>query len=396
MAKQDYYDLLGVERGADAAAIKSAFRRKAKDLHPDHNPGCEDSEQKFKEIGEAYEVLSDDEKRAAYDRFGHAAFEGANGAGGGGFNGFAQGFSSASFADVFDDLFGEFMGQRRSRAAQGADLRYNLEVTLEEAFHGKSATIEVPATVACETCGGSGARPGSQPTVCGTCGGSGKVRATQGFFTIERPCPACQGQGQIITDPCPDCRGQGRVRKERTIKVDVPPGVEDGVRIRLAGQGEAGARGGPPGDLYIFISVSRHDLFDRDGPNLYCTAPVSMVTAALGGDIEAPTIDGGRVKIKIPEGAQSGKRFRARGKGMSVLNERNPRSRAEPLRGDLFVDLMVETPVKLNARQKELLQEFCAAGGGGDCPQSNDFVKNVKAFWERVTDAPPAGDKGKS
>ena len=384
MSKRDFYEVLGVDRGADAAAIKSAFRRQAKTCHPDHNPGNEEAELKFKELGEAYEILSDDEKRAAYDRFGHAAFE--NGAGRGGAGGFGAGFSGASFADVFDDLFGEFMGARRARSHQGADLRYNMTISLEEAFTGKSTTIEVPTTVECETCGGTGAKVGSSPKVCGTCGGAGKVRATQGFFTIERTCPACGGAGQTIGDPCEDCHGEGRVRSTRSIKVDVPPGVEEGVRIRLAGQGEAGARGGPPGDLYIFISVDDHELFERDGPNLYITAPVSFVTAALGGEIECPTIDGGRVKVKIPEGVQTGKRFRVRQKGMRVLRDRPARSGADIPRGDLLVDVMVETPTRLNARQKELLKEFCEAGGEDFCPQAQGFLNKVKTFWDRVKD----------
>ncbi|MEM8985889.1 MAG: molecular chaperone DnaJ [Pseudomonadota bacterium] len=377
MSKADYYELLGVARDADAAAVKSAFRKAAMKYHPDRNPGDAAAEQKFKELNEAYEVLKDDQRRAAYDRYGHAAFEN----GGGGANGFAQGFAGSSFADVFDDLFGEFMGARGGRgrgAGRGADLRYNLDISLEEAFAGKKATIEAPGSVACETCTGTGAKPDTQPVACPTCNGAGKVRATQGFFTIERTCPTCGGQGRVIQDPCEVCDGAGRVQQDRTLSVDVPPGVEDGTRIRLSGEGDAGARGGPAGDLYIFISVAEHDLFERDGPDLYCVVPVSMVRAALGCDIEAPTIDGGKVSIKIPEGVQTGKRFRMRGKGMSVL-----RSEA---RGDLYVELQVETPIKLTGRQKELLKEFAEEGGEEACPQSKGFFDRARTFWDNVTE----------
>ncbi len=375
---QDFYSLLGVERGADDAAIKSAFRKAAMKYHPDRNQGDADAEKKFKEVGEAYEILSDPQKRAAYDRFGHTAFKNGNGAGAG----FGGGFDAGAFSDVFEDLFGEFMGGRGGRRGgpgRGADLKYSLEINLEESFAGKKTTITVPGTVACETCEGSGARPGSGPTNCTTCRGAGRVRMQQGFFTLERTCPACNGEGRVISDPCTDCGGQGRVRKERTLAIEVPPGIESGTRIRLAGEGEAGPRGGPEGDLYIFVQIKEHDLFDRDGADLYCALPVPMTTAALGGEIEAPTIDGGRVSISIPEGTQAGKRFRVRGKGMSRLNQKG--------RGDLFVEIGVETPVKLNARQKELLKEFCEAGGGEDCnPSSSGFFKRAKKFWENVTE----------
>ncbi len=376
---QDFYATLGVDRGADDSAIKSAFRKGAMKYHPDRNHGDPSAEQKFKEINEAYEVLSDPQKRAAYDRFGHEAFKNGvmNGAGGG-----FGGFDAASFSDVFDDIFGEFMGgrARRQGPGRGADLKYQMDVTLEEAFAGKKAEISVPGSVACETCEGSGAKPGSGPTHCGTCKGAGRVRMQQGFFTIERTCPQCGGEGRVISDPCTDCGGQGRVRRERRLSVEIPAGIENGTRIRLAGEGEAGPRGGPEGDLYIFVRVEEHDLFERDGPDLYCVMPIPMTTAALGGDFEAPTIDGGRVKISVPEGAQTGKRFRVKGKGMTVLNQKR--------RGDLYVEIGVETPTGLSSEQKALLRQFCEAGGGeAACPQSRGFFEKARRFWENVTEA---------
>ena len=374
--------MLGVDRGADDAAIKSAFRKGAMKFHPDRNQGDESAEQKFKEINEAYEVLSDPQKRAAYDRFGHDAFKNGGMNGAGGFGG-GNGFDASAFSDVFDDIFGEFMGGGRGRRqgpGRGADLKYQMSISLGEAFAGKKAEIKVPGSVTCETCDGTGAKPGSGPTVCGTCKGTGRVRMQQGFFTIERTCPQCNGEGHVITDPCTDCGGQGRVRRERTLNVDVPPGIENGTRIRLAGEGEAGPRGGPEGDLYIFVDVEEDELFERDGPDLYCVMPIPMTTAALGGKFEAPTIDGGRVKIDVPEGVQSGKRFRVRGKGMTVLNHKG--------RGDLYVEIGVETPVGLNAKQKELLREFCESGGGEEsCPQSKGFFEKARKFWDTMTDA---------
>ncbi|WOI53385.1 molecular chaperone DnaJ [Parvularcula sp. LCG005] len=378
---QDYYSLLGVERSADGAAIKSAFRKQAMKYHPDRNPGDAAAEAKFKEMNEAYEVLSDEQKRAAYDRFGHAAFEqgGMNGAGRGG----PGGFSSGAFSDVFEDIFGEFMGGGRGRARQqsgrGADLKYEMEISLRDAFDGVKQDITVPSSEACETCVGSGAKPGTKPSTCSTCGGAGRVRMQQGFFTVERVCPACQGNGEVITEPCDDCGGQGRIRTDRTLQVEIPGGVEDGTRIRLTGQGEAGVRGAPFGDLYLFVRVADHELFERDGPDLYCDVHVPMATAALGGEVEAPTIDGGRVKIKVPEGAQTGRKFRLRGQGMSQLRRKT--------RGDMFVDLKVETPTNLTPRQKELLKEFCAEGAGNDCPQSNNFFHKAKDFWDNIRDA---------
>ena len=376
---QDYYSMLGVARDADAKQVKSAFRKLAMQYHPDRNQGDAEAEKKFKEIGEAYEVLYDEQKRAAYDRFGHDAFkqQGMNGGGRGG-----QGFSSGAFSDIFDDIFGEFMGGQRGgqrrNPGRGSDLKHEMTISLAEAYAGAQSTITVPSSEACSPCEGSGAQPGSGPTTCATCGGVGRVRAQQGFFTVERTCPACNGQGQVITDPCNACNGQGRVRKDRTLQVDIPAGVEGGTRIRLAGEGEAGVRGGPFGDLYLFVSIKDHELFERDGPDLYCMAHVPMTTAALGGEIDAPTIDGGRVKIKIPPGAQSGKKFRLRGKGMSVLRRKGY--------GDMLIELHVETPVDLTPRQQELLQEFCDAGGDERCPQSRGFFEKARDFWDTMKD----------
>jgi molecular chaperone DnaJ len=373
MAKADYYELLGVERGASAEDIKKAFRKQAMQYHPDRNPGNAEAEKKFKEINEAYDVLKDDQKRAAYDQYGHAAFDGGGRPGAGGFD------FSANFADVFDDLFGEFMGGRRGGgAARGADMRYNLEISLEEAYKGKKTQIRVPSSVTCDTCDGSGAAPGSKPVTCQTCHGAGKVRAQQGFFTIERTCPTCQGQGRTIKDPCTACRGSGRQQKEKTLAVNIPAGVEDGTRIRLAGEGEAGPRGGPPGDLYIFLSILPHRFFRRDGVNLFCRAPIPMTKAALGGQIEVPTLDGTRARITIPAGTQTGRQFRLKGKGMPVMRGAGV--------GDLYINAVVETPVNLNKRQKELLQEFEAAGGSETSPESEGFFAKVKEFWDDLTD----------
>ncbi|MEJ6404921.1 molecular chaperone DnaJ [Yoonia sp. 2307UL14-13] len=376
MAKRDYYDVLGVAKGADAAAIKKAYRQKAKELHPDRNSDNPNAEAQFKEANEAYEVLKDADKKAAYDRYGHAAFE--NGMGGGGPRGGTGDFGSA-FSDVFDDLFGDFMGgrggARRGGAQRGNDLRYNLRINLEDAFVGMQKTINVPTAVGCTACNGTGAEGASEPQTCPTCSGMGKVRAQQGFFTVERTCPTCSGLGQIIKDPCRVCSGAGRVEKEKSLSVNIPAGVETGTRIRLAGEGEAGMRGGPTGDLYIFIEVNQHNLFERENTNLFCRVPVSMATAALGGEIEVPTIDGGRSRVKVPEGSQSGRQMRLRGKGMPALRGGTT--------GDMFIELAVETPVKLTARQRELLREFDELGEENN-PQESSFFKSVKSFWDSM------------
>ncbi|SDE66516.1 molecular chaperone DnaJ [Limimaricola pyoseonensis] len=382
MAKRDYYETLGVSKGASADEIKKAYRRKAKELHPDRNSDNPNAEAQFKEANEAYDVLKDADKKAAYDRYGHAAFEGGMGArpggGQGGFRG--QGDFASAFSDVFDDLFGDFMGARgggggRSRATRGNDLRYNLRINLEDAFAGLQKTVTVPTSVSCGKCQGSGASDGSEPATCPTCSGMGKVRAQQGFFTVERTCPTCNGLGQIIKDPCRACQGAGRVEKEKSLSVNIPAGVETGTRIRLAGEGEAGLRGGPAGDLYIFIDVAEHQLFRRDGTDLQCQVPVSMATAALGGDIEVPTIDGGKARVKIPEGSQSGRQMRLRGKGMPALRG--------GARGDMFIELMVETPVNLTPRQRELLQEFEELSERNN-PHGSRFFSAVKGFWDSM------------
>ncbi|WP_353471192.1 molecular chaperone DnaJ [Salipiger sp. H15] len=381
MSKRDYYELLGVAKGASADEIKKGYRKKAKELHPDRNADNPDAEAQFKEINEAYEVLKDADKKAAYDRYGHAAFENGMGGGGRPGGGFGQqGDFASAFSDVFDDLFGDFMGGGRGgggrqRAARGADLRYNLRVTLEDAFGGLQKTISVPTSVQCGECHGSGAEGGAEPVTCPTCSGMGKVRATQGFFTVERTCPTCSGLGQIIKNPCASCGGQGRVHKERALSVNIPAGVETGTRIRLAGEGEAGMRGGPPGDLYIFIEVKKHGIFEREGTELHCRVPVSMTTAALGGDIEVPTIDGGRSRVKIPAGSQSGRQMRLRGKGMPALRG--------GVAGDMFIELAVETPVNLTARQRELLREFEDQSEDNN-PESKSFFSSVKGFWDSM------------
>jgi len=375
MAKADYYETLGVARGADADALKKAFRKLAMEHHPDRNPGDAKAEQRFKEVNEAYDVLKDAEKRAAYDRYGHAAFEQGGRGAGPGAQGFGFDFGSA-FSDMFEDLFGEATGRGRAGAGRGADLRYNMEVGLEDVFHGKSTTIKVPTTVTCEACGGSGAHDNAKPVACGTCRGAGKVRAQSGFFTIERTCQTCHGAGRVIDKPCRACAGQGRARKDKTLQVQVPAGIEDGTRIRLAGEGEAGLRGAPPGDLYIFLSVKPHRFFQRDGMNLHCRVPIPMTTAALGGTIEVPTVDGRRARVQITPGTQSGKQFRLRGEGMPVLRS--------PEKGDLYVQVTVETPVNLTKRQKELLEEFEQGAGPKTSPESDGFFTRVREFWDDV------------
>jgi molecular chaperone DnaJ len=379
MAKRDYYEVLGVSKGASPEEIKKAYRTKAKELHPDRNADKPDAESQFKEVNEAYDVLKDADKKAAYDRFGHAAFDG--GMGGGprgprpGGAAYGGGDFASAFSDVFDDLFGDIMGGRRGgqRATRGSDLRYNLRISLQEAYNGLQKTINVPTAVACDTCNGSGSEAGAEPTTCPTCSGMGKVRAQQGFFTVERTCPTCQGLGQIIKNPCRSCGGAGRVEKDRALSVNIPAGVETGTRIRLAGEGEAGLRGGPSGDLYIFIEVAPHPIFEREGTDLHCRVPVSMATAALGGEIEVPTIDGGRSRVKIPPGSQAGKQMRLRGKGMPALRGGG--------HGEMYIELQVETPVNLTSRQKELLREFDKLSEDNN-PETSGFFRKVKTFWD--------------
>ena len=372
MAKRDFYEVLGVSKGATAEELKKAYRSKAKEYHPDRNAANPKAESQFKEVNEAYEALKDPDRKAAYDRYGHAAFEGGMG---GRSHGFQQGDFASAFSDVFDDLFGDMMGRGggRQRAARGSDLRYNLKIKLEDAWAGMTRTIQVPTSVACQSCKGTGAEGGSEPQSCPTCSGMGKVRAQNGFFTVERTCPTCAGAGQIIKNPCKTCGGAGRIEKERALSVNIPAGVETGTRIRLAGEGEAGLRGGAAGDLYIFIEVEAHPIFQREATNLFCRVPVSMTSAALGGDIEVPTIDGGRSRVKIPPGSQSGTQMRLRAKGMPAL-----RGGAA---GDMFIELAVETPVNLTARQKELLREFEEAASNNS-PESAGFFAKVKSFWD--------------
>ena len=376
MAKRDYYEVLGATRGASAEELKKAYRNKAKELHPDRNTDNPQAEAQFKEVNEAYDVLKDETRKAAYDRYGHAAFEGGMGARQGAPG---QGDFASAFSDVFEDLFGDFVGGRgpggggRSRAQRGSDLRYNLRVTLEEAFKGVQKTINVPTSVACEVCRGTGAEGGAEPVTCPTCSGMGKVRAQQGFFTVERTCPTCNGMGQIVKNPCRSCGGAGRIEKERALSVNIPAGVETGTRIRLAGEGEAGLRGGPTGDLYIFIEVREHALFQRDGVHLFCRVPVSMSAAALGGEVEVPTIDGGKARVKVPAGSQTGKEMRLLGKGLPALRGAGA--------GDMLIELAVETPVNLTARQRDLLREFEKLSEENN-PEGNTFFAKVKGFWE--------------
>jgi molecular chaperone DnaJ len=373
VSKRDYYEVLNVTRTCTEVELKTSYRKLAMQHHPDRNPGDNECEHKFKELNEAYDVLKDGDKRAAYDRFGHAAFE--QGMGGG--HGFGNDFAS-SFSDIFEDLFG--MGGRRGRAGggsgreRGSDLRYNMEISLEEAYVGKTAQIRIPTSVICEACSGTGAKAGTKPKVCATCGGAGKVRHAQGFFTLERTCPACQGRGQVIEDPCDACSGAGRVTRERTLSVNIPAGVEDGTRIRLAGEGEAGVRGGGAGDLYIFLSLGAHAFFQRDGADLHCRVPISMVTASVGGEFEVPTIDGGKARIKVPAGTQAGRRFRLSAKGMPVLRVKQT--------GDMYVQVVVETPQNLTKRQRELLAEFDKLSSQETQPESSGFFSRVKEFLD--------------
>lgn len=382
MSKADYYELLGVQRDASADELKKAYRKMAMKYHPDKNAGDKESEHKFKEVSEAYDVLRDEQKRAAYDRYGHAAFEqgGMGGGGGGGFGGFDF---AGGFGDIFEEMFGEILGGGAGRRGagggqaagqRGADLRYDMTISLEEAFKGTDKTIKVSNLVSCEECQGKGTAPGTSATTCPTCEGHGRVRMQQGFFTIERACPTCQGAGQVIKDPCKKCQGVGRVRKERTLAVTIPAGVESGTRIRLSGEGEAGLRGARAGDLYVILSIDNHPLFKRNGANLACRVPIPMTLAALGGTVKVPVIDGTTTELEIKAGAQTGHQQRLRGRGMSVL-----RSAA---RGDLYVELFVETPVHMTKRQKELLQEFASeAGETPSHPESESFLDRVKDLF---------------
>lgn len=388
MSKRDYYEVLGVSRDADAKTLKSAFRKKAMACHPDRHPDDPEAEARFKELNEAYGILSDDQKRAAYDRMGHSAFDGSGGFGGGagGFQDFGDIFSQIfgqGGASGFADMFGGRTGGRAQTLARGSDLRYELEITLEDAFNGKTLEIEVPIAEDCDRCNGAGAEPGASVETCGTCNGAGRVRTQQGFFTMERPCPTCGGQGEYVSDPCRKCDGQGQVRQPSVLDVTIPAGVEDGTRIRLSGQGDQASKRGHDGqrqrgDLYIFVAVQPHDMFERDGANLFMRAPVPMTVAALGGEIELPTIDGGRTKIKVNEGSQSGKRMRLRGKGMSVLRSTS--------RGDMYVELAVETPARLSAKQRAILEEFAAASGDEVSPESKGFFDKAKRFWDELVD----------
>jgi len=370
----DYYELLEVERTADDKTIKAAFRKLAMRYHPDRNPGDCECEAKFKAINQAYDCLKDPQKRAAYDRFGHAAFQ--QGGMGGGFGGGQADFGD--LGDIFETIFGSAFGGGRQQPRRGADLRYDMQVTLEDAFHGKSCEIEVEVSVACEPCNGSGAAPGTNRRTCNLCGGRGKVRAQQGLFVIERPCPSCHGRGEVIESPCRECRGEGRVDRVQKLEVNIPPGVDNGTRIRLAGKGEAGPMGSPPGDLYIFVHVVAHPVFQREGTALFARMPISFTTAALGGTVDIPGLDGEVNTIDIPAGIQSGKQLRKRGSGMPVLQGRG--------RGDLVVEIMVETPTRLSARQKELLREFQATETGEECPESAGFFAKIKNAWSDLTE----------
>ncbi|NOZ65057.1 MAG: molecular chaperone DnaJ [Alphaproteobacteria bacterium] len=374
MAKICYYEILEVERGASEADLKKSYRKKAMQYHPDRNPGDAAAEAKFKEISEAYDILKDGQKRAAYDQYGHAAFENG-GMGGGGMGG---GFDN-SFSDIFEDLFGMGGGrsQQRGGPSRGADLRYNLTITLEDAFTGKEEKITIPTTITCSCCEGSGSCEGSKPETCGGCGGIGKVRTQQGFFTVERTCPRCQGQGQVISDPCQDCHGTGQKQKNKSLSVKIPAGVEDGTRIRLQGEGESGAKNGPSGDLYIFISIEYHPIFQRDGATIFCEVPIALTTAALGGEINVPTVNGKKAKVKISAGNQTGKQYRLRGKGMPVLHSTQF--------GDMVIQTTVETPVNMTKKQKELLRAFANECGDNVSPESSGFFNKVKELWDDLT-----------
>lgn len=378
-AEIDYYELLEVEKGADDATLKSAYRKLAMRWHPDKNPGDQAAEARFKAISEAYGVLSDPQKRAAYDRLGHAAFKAGAGGGGGG-----NPFGDASpFSDIFSDIFDQFMGGaprgRRSGPQRGADIRYDLQVSFEEAFHGSEADISLDVAVGCDHCAGTGAKPGARVQACGTCGGRGQVRMQNGMFIVERTCPTCHGSGQVISDPCNHCHGEGRVERAKQLKVKIPKGVDDGTRIRLANEGEAGPRGGAPGDLYIFVHMKPHPIWKRDGTTLFAQVPMSFVDAALGGEIQIPGLDKQPVDVKVPAGTQSGRQFRVRGRGMPALNGHGL--------GDLVVQVELETPTKLSPRQKELLEEFRGTENPHEaCPKSKGFWDRLKGAWDELTE----------
>jgi molecular chaperone DnaJ len=386
----DYYDILGVKKGASADEIKKGYRKMAMKYHPDQNKDNPEAEAKFKEVNEAYDILKDDQKRAAYDRYGKAAFEqggmgGGAGRGAGGFSDFGFGTGGAGgFSDIFEEMFGDMMGGRggqatgRGGASRGSDLQYTLDIDLADAFKGVEKTIRVPTWEECETCDGSGAKAGTKPETCGSCNGVGRVRAQQGFFTVERTCPTCGGAGQIIKEKCGSCAGEGRMRTSKTLKVNVPAGIDHGRRIRLSGEGEAGIKGGPAGDLYVLINIKPHKFYQREGANLYCRVPVAMTTAALGGEVKVPTIEGGKAEVKIPAGTQTGQQFRLKGKGMSVMRSTS--------RGDAYIEIFVETPVNLSSKQKDLLKQFGGKDPDKNSPESAGFFNKVKEFWEDLTD----------
>ena len=384
MAEQDLYKIIGVEQSADASEIKKAYRKLAMKYHPDQNQDNPKAEEKFKEINQAYDILKDEQKRAAYDRYGNAAFDGSMGGGGGHPGGMG---GAGAFSDIFEDMFGDFMGggggRRSNGPARGSDMQYTMELSLEDAYRGKEATIKIPVNDSCDECDGSGAQKGTSSQNCGTCSGAGRVRQQQGFFTIERVCPTCHGEGAFIKDPCKKCSGAGRVKKTKTLKVKIPAGVETGRRIRLTGEGEAGLRGGARGDLYVMMNVKPHKLFQRDSANLYCRVPITVTRAALGGEIDVPTIEGKRASVKIPSGTQTGQQFRLRGKGMSML-----RSDAH---GDMYINIFVETPVNLNKKQQDLLLDLDKSmddgkSAGKNSPESSGFFKKIREFWDDLSE----------
>ena len=382
MSAKDYYEILGVSKGTEAAELKKAYRKLAMKYHPDQNPDNPEAEEKFKEINEAYDILKDEQKRAAYDRYGSSAFDGSMGGGPGG-------GGSGAFSDIFEDMFGDFMGGQgggrggRNGSMRGSDLQYTMEMTLEEAYRGKEAKIKIPVNDTCSTCKGSGSESGTASEDCVTCNGAGRVRQQQGFFTIERTCPTCQGEGSVIKNPCKKCGGGGRTKTSKTLKVKIPAGVETGRRIRLSGEGEAGVRGGSRGDLYVMINVKPHKLFQRDSNKLYCRVPITVTRAALGGEIEVPTIEGTRASVKVPEGTQTGQQFRLRGKGMSMVRSET--------RGDMYIEIFVETPVNLNKKQKDLLRDLDKSIDNGKAqgkhsPESNGFFKKIREFWDDLSE----------